>query len=808
MMNLALRQWRESFTQKPVEALDRLLRGLVPLGATSQLSLGEIFTASFERGDERFDIAIKDWLTNHILQPIPEHMTPGRWSVRLAEFFNGIADWDLAETGSLMRETHQSIRMWLRGLYDGPDRDPEGAFLVALAYHQRDQRLSTLWRRMILAEEMPDRAWRSIGVLGFRKMPDEHGRPAADTPDGLLQAFVQLAERSGMKRNEWLQEIRSIFASYPSTQDYWAKKFTDIVSSLPTKHEHALKWLADVLPQLKTQNVDSPSGTSPLSKHSPPKLEEFRVWRERIRTDGAILETHDFRHFMNRYRTYACVTGDAYFLVRAFCNIATTVSGRSHRQSQLALSLMEESIGWAPYDPYNWTIYARVLSDVDRKEDAIDALWNARHRFPWNAIIHAELGRLLRENGDLDTSESVLREAATHFPKNIVCRTSLAETLRANSKMGEARTVLEAARSAFPDNTICLCSLGDLLIALNELDNAEAAFREAQDIDRDSGYAEQGIAKVWFIKSVHNRDEQLREQSRKLLEDLAAKGNPVANSRLQHFDARWAKGVAQGESYRGSDSPETSEHRAVKPRRIEDMSPVERLGRAMVLVWQAERENEEAERTRSCDDALRLLEAPDDTTGELLTGFVEARGLVLIARGDANGALAYYTNQIERLGRGGWIGIRLGILRARIMLGEAVDIEPDVALFDSSHARFVFHVAEVICRLDDNDSNQQELAQLLRNLYPRAATMAAPETPTDACDEKEEDAKAEIRAVNNIRDMVGQFILTRWFHPSGIHTEADLGDPDAILRVSLEIEKSKQDTLGLISATAPALAAA
>ena len=50
-MNLALKQWQEAFAREPVTALDRLVRGLVSLGAAGQLSLGEILSRAFAPGD-------------------------------------------------------------------------------------------------------------------------------------------------------------------------------------------------------------------------------------------------------------------------------------------------------------------------------------------------------------------------------------------------------------------------------------------------------------------------------------------------------------------------------------------------------------------------------------------------------------------------------------------------------------------------------------------------------------------------------------------------------------------------------------
>ena len=807
-MNLALRQWRETFAQEPVVALDRLVRGLAPVGTAAQLSLGELLSLAFERGDPALDAAVRTWLDAQILQPIPSRITPGRWSVLLAEFLRGIVDWRLTETGALLRERHHDIRLWLRGLYEGPDRDPEGAYLLALACHQADQRFSPLWRRLILAEEMPERPWRSVGMLGFSKMPDALGRPAADTPDGLLRALVELADKDGMRKAVWQQAIRSVFAAYPSSEGYWVKRFAEIAESSSGEIVHLNDWLRPILPPWRDYNERQGrhTGGGFISSSVLPNPGEFRRWLDRLQEHPELCETEECNQFLDRYRAFTRATGYTYFLVRTFNNIATKIKRRDRSRSVWALGLVKEALDWDRRDPKSWTIYAQTLTAAKCEDDALRTLWHARYRFPWDNYIRNELGRLLRETGDFTTSAAVLHEAASHFPNDDVCRNSLSETLRAMGQQDEARTVLQETRRRFPSDIFCRTSLGNLLLDANELDASEAVFREAIGIDSRNPFARTGIAKVWFVRSAQMNNERLREQSRRLLEEVAADGDQVARSRLSHFDDWWAKGAALGAAFR-PENVETTEPRKITPkqRRIEDMSPVEQLGRSLVALWQAERADDTAERDRLCNLALRLLDVPENQMGELLTGFVETRGLVYLARGEAEAALGYFTDQIERLGRGGWIGVRLGEIRARIALGETPDVEAESALFDSGHARFIFHVAEVIVRLAHDDSTHQELARLLKELYPRAEKMAAAEAHEEKTEADEEHEAA--KTAKNTSEALAQFIHARWFQPAQIHSKSDLDDADALGRLASQIEKSRKDTLDLLTDLVPALAA-
>lgn len=117
----------------------------------------------------------------------------------------------------------------------------------------------------------------------------------------------------------------------------------------------------------------------------------------------------------------------------------------------------------------------------------------------------------------------------------------------------------------------------------------------------------------------------------------------------------------------------------------------------MIALWQAERAEDKALRDSLCTHATELLDVPNERIDdELLAAFVETRGLVLLASGDARLALAYLEEQIHHFGRGGWIGIQLGGERARIVLGLPSDADDTIEAPSSQSARFALHVARVI----------------------------------------------------------------------------------------------------------------
>ncbi len=139
-----------------------------------------------------------------------------------------------------------------------------------------------------------------------------------------------------------------------------------------------------------------------------------RDWAKRVLQNPALCDTPEFAAFLDQHRAYVETTGDAEYINKTFNNLqqrssAPTAGGR------MAVLLMEEALKWAPWNPHNWTSYAIVLCAARRDGDAINVLWKARYRFAWNQVIRNELGRVLRETGDYETSADVLREASSRF---------------------------------------------------------------------------------------------------------------------------------------------------------------------------------------------------------------------------------------------------------------------------------------------------------------------------------------------------------------------------------------------------------
>ena len=189
------------------------------------------------------------------------------------------------------------------------------------------------------------------------------------------------------------------------------------------------------------------------------------------------------------------------------------------------------------------------------------------------------------------------------------------------------------------------------------------------------------------------------------------------------------------------------------------------------------------------------------TRASLLTGFVKTRGLVLLAKGDATSALKYFNEQIDRYGRGGWIGVRLGEQRARLMLGQTVDLSTDESFFDSRSARFTIQVANVIRLLNTHES-EQEVGEILRDLYPNAASLAEHWAKSS-----DEGSGGPVDASVFGGGMVAAFIRSRWFRPAGVSSAADLDNAERRGQVIADIRRTQTETFDVLANAAISLAA-
>ena len=804
-------QWLEQLERDPVTAFDDLVMGRADVGVFSRASLGEVFVEACRenRYRSKLDEGAHGFLTNHLLGPVPQPLTPQVWGAYLQDVFRGLATLGLEETGTLLRKRHQTFRRWLSGYYLSDAIDPEEAFLRALAWAQTDASFAPLWRRLALGQEGHGVDYVDIGLLGMGKARTAEGNVPQDAPLVLLTALADLASLPQTSEAWWRRKVRSLQAAYRCSDEVWFSKLEQTLQSRK-RADRAEKWLAACYP-VKAHKKSSRRSTFRVMR--PVSLAENDHIADLVTTQTPDTIT-ELDPFLQRHRDYAEQTGDSYFLVRTFNRLANITR---HRNPEWALALVEDALEREPRNPHNWTVKARCLEAAGRDNDAIETVWTARIRFPLDSYVHTELGRLLRAGGDLETSQAVYEEVVAIDTENAACRTGLAEVLaergrideaiqvygeavqisrtngyardglakvlirrRRDNDLAEAERLLRGTMELSRGDTVCRSTLAELLKDQQRYDEAANLCRETvEGFPRDT-FSRNILAEILFVQGLKNGgDETLREEARKLFQEAVDLGERHAQQRLDTFDYRWRQGIVRGGI--GIAVPGVAE-RELRQRKLcfelneRQWSPAQRLGRALLAQGQATRATDPAQRQDLFDRARRLLSLTDTEAGDYAAAFIEARGFLLIAEKKTSEALAYFRDQIDRFGRGSWTGIQLGYAQTRLQAGQKVSFDDWRRLAalgpEGAVTALVARVLTWLAR--DGD---EELRNALAELYPHATELTS---------------SAEGAAEGTTRQalLLANLVRLQWFKPADIHQVADLNDGVKLGNLHREVAKT------------------
>ena len=584
-MNESVQKWLHELNAAPAVAFQRLVLGQAAVSAWSRASLREIFTEVFQTHAEALDGAVVDWFRGRLLQMPPEGTPTVVWASHLQDVFRGIAGLPLPKIARLLRDRLRDFRSWLRPLRTDESLDPEAAYLAALAWAESNQHLEGMWQELALCRDREPAYYTDIGLLGLRKTRDERGQLPPKAPFLLLATLIDLADLPGLSERDWLLTTRAMLGGYHYSLETWVREFEPV---LEARHDaqNGPKWLKKVLPIFVSDDV---SRSHPSPERIPPaNLTEAKSIIADVARHGPNASHHDLDSLLDRYRIYTRSTKNTYPLVRMFNQLAE--AARTHAPDW-AIARAEEAVAWDEDNPHNWTVLARCLwsrglraqksghahaAEADCRE-AIDTLWTARFRFWWNAYVRTELGRLHRDAGDVITAEAIYREAVNEFPENPACRCGLAEVRASQGFTGEAEQIYRAIAPQFPANV----------------------------------YWRTGLADILFNRSIRNRDERSREEARALFQEAAELRESYARFRLKGFDQRWERLASQPQPLMVALEEETSESFALPQPAPSEMRPAQRLGRALLLQWQAPRAESAGERERLFVEAATLLNLPD-----------------------------------------------------------------------------------------------------------------------------------------------------------------------------------------------------
>jgi tetratricopeptide (TPR) repeat protein len=584
--------WRE-FERDAFDALDRLLCRRAFMGSLHPNETDEILFRLFHGKSKkmlsRLDELMGQWFDTW-WGKTPPAMVPDRWADILQSAFIAVGRLRLAKANRVLVDLYKNDKSWLRSIYLGPARDPEGELLRTMAICQQDRSLLPLWMSLCRWEEDVPVDYTSIGLLGLRKLPEKNGDPPGDIPNAFFKGIVYLAEafetrKTPKLREYWLREVRAIVGLYPRRKSYWAKHFSPLLSYRPDSTP--AQWLDKAIPKLSNQF----KRTTALDLQ-PPSKEKLNQILKLVENKSLKDVRHELDPFFDANRVYAYQTGDSYFLTRTFSNIGYKIF---KQDAAYALSLVEEAFAWEPYNPFLWSKLAIIESFRGNYSRAEGLLWEAKRKFPEDPHIRTELAHSLVKHGRHKLAEKIYRQAMADFPEDVVCRNGLAEVLKVQGKLKEAETVYRQTMVDFSDNVVCRTGLAEVLKAQGKYEEAETVYRQAM-----TGFPEDVVCCIGLAVVLCNLGR--KEEAISLLEETVKKfpGNEVAKEFLEK--------LAGGKSLSTEDEKKL-EQAAEEPVEYDIASPQDRID----IV--AERQ---VEYTAGTDETAALsTSVPRVSTGEL-----------------------------------------------------------------------------------------------------------------------------------------------------------------------------------------------
>lgn len=762
-MNESVQKWLDELTAAPSTAIQKLVLGYAGVSAWSRSSLRESFVEVFQTHAEALDAAVAAWLQERLMKLPPEKTPTLVWASHLQDLFSALAGLPLPQVARLLRDRLRDFRSWLRPLRTDESLDPEAAYLAALAWADTNQHLEGMWQGLALRRDREPAYYTDIGLLGLRKPRDEVGQLPSKAPFLLLATLIDLAD-TGLSQKDWLLTTRALLGGYHYSLETWVREFEPVLEARQSA-ERGPEWLKKVLPQLRHQQKRDPQA----SQNEP--IQPFRWSINTLVSDvengGPTAGGDRLTEYLEWARRGAASGGGHHKLVLGFNRLAE--AARTHDPAW-AIARAEEALAWDEDNHRNWTVLARCLWTFARKaredgddvtaeqygREAMDTLWTARFRFPWEDFVRNELARIHRDAGRLEMAEAIYRETMSEFPEDAACRAGLAEVLLSLGREGEA----------------------------------EQLYRESCRLFRDNAYCRTGLAQIVFHRSAETGDETEREEARALFREADELGNSYAHACLRGFDSYWHRLHSKTETPRGETAP--SETLPIATPSPAEMRPAQRLGRALLLQWQARRTESAEERERLFAEAEALLTLPDELTGECRTAFVEARGFLLLARDRATEARAYFEQQLAAFTRPP-LGLRLGFAEARARLGESLSDTEEAELASFGPEGSILPLVLKVVRLLESTASDDALRDLLLELYPRVRELAG--MPASELGEEDEPSEptTSARQPQTPDTMMAQLLLASVFRPAAINTPDDLQAAGSVPRVRASLKSHRDD---------------
>jgi predicted Zn finger-like uncharacterized protein len=193
-------------------------------------------------------------------------------------------------------------------------------------------------------------------------------------------------------------------------------------------------------------------------------------------------------------------------------------------------------------DPQNPDLaegYLSALVSSGKVNEALDVMKKFNAKFPGNARIAYQNGRIQEATGYTGEAESSYKRAIASAPDFVEARVSLARFYLNGRRIPDAKAELEEAATRAPKSALVHAGLGELALAEKELNRAKSEFDLSAALDPELPDGHVGLSRIAFSRGDY--------QAARVAVDHALERQPRArDARLQLGLILWKTGDLKG----------------------------------------------------------------------------------------------------------------------------------------------------------------------------------------------------------------------------------------------------------------------
>lgn len=466
--------WLTTFRNDPANSLDLLLRGLTRIPPYERATPSEILKRLFgplpieNQNLKLLDDTLVSWLSNRWHWTTENLLEYGvsRFITEFGDALSVIWLLPLNHCKTWIQENYLELAQWASPLRLSRAWDLPRELANAAALTQFDDRLRFVWFRLCAEAASPSkRSLIAPALTGMSMLPATSGHGASKELIAGLARFGAGLTDSPEDQAEFLRQWRALKVRFPRIPMTWRKLWHEALTNRQYVDKPFRAWL--------TKNdiaLDRPLDR--IAASTLPTRQQLLNVLSHIQTgdrQGALQEATLLLH---GYEQYAESTGDSDYFVLSACKVATAVLPWAPGHT---LAWSRQALRWTESYAPAWSLRARALVALKRKDLAQAVLWEAVRRLPGEAFVRTQLALLLEEQGNYPESEALLREAISSVPLNPGACVELARLLDRVGRNSEAEETLRIGMAELPDNSVLPHTLINLLISWGRLPEAALA---------------------------------------------------------------------------------------------------------------------------------------------------------------------------------------------------------------------------------------------------------------------------------------------------------------------------------------------